>query len=393
MSQAAAESQSLRLRVGEDLVDEIVGISHTNYGDGILPPVTRYLVVWAPREALGAEWVEHFFHTEFLETASAAAWTCDLTTWKSAEDLHTSKRQIEEFHMRFMIPPPLELPSEYVFTFRAPSVRRNPKSRKLQYLCAWDGCGDIQDKKDSANKHAYSAQHFSPFHVRLPFGAQHPFFCHSCCARDGRPSTTYTQKSPLLAHIQKHHLTPVVLAAAPRDTVDRLRPGVEALAQLRVGMSELIAADRQLRSNIQQMCNLLDDVLFDGVLALESVAVAWVPRLTGAKAECEFQSRPGSERCFIELSKAALLPRHTAMEIVCVLLHEMIHGMYTHCNMQTCWWCLRLLTCRVCASCLCAAYLFIGTPNTDDSDHGPQFQQHRHCISKLLSVSIPVSSD
>lgn len=212
------------------LIDEISGISHTNYGKGVLPSVTRYLVVWAPQGEIGAEWIERFFHVEAPRSDSAAAWKCENTTWEPLERLQQDGfgDLLDEFHQRFMIPPASELPAEYLFSYRAPSVRRNVKTRKLQYLCAW-GCGYIQDKKDSANKHAYSEQHYSPLHVRLPFGAHHPFFCLSCCSIDGA-SSTYTQRSKLHAHITKYHPEPVALASAPREVVQRLLPDVSKVS-------------------------------------------------------------------------------------------------------------------------------------------------------------------
>lgn len=340
MSASKFTKSSASVKLAQFVIDEIVGISHTDYAGGVLPSATRYLVVWAPPGGIGAEWIERFFHTEAPKSQSAAEWKCELTTWEPRERLLAdgSGQLLDEFHQRFMIPSPDELPAEYLWSFRAPSVRRNPKSGKLQYLCAW-GCGDIHDKKDHANLHAYSDQHYSPFHVRLPFGAHHPFFCQTCCARDGVPSTTYTQRAKLQAHIKTHHPeSAVVHAPAPREAVQRLLPDAAKVSRMGVQVAQFVASG-QLKSNIQQVFGLLDETLFGGALTA-ATSVTWAPSMKHAAGECEFQSRSG--RCLIELS-APVLQGLGAMDIIRVLLHEMIHGQSI--------WCACATTLYVCGSC------------------------------------------
>jgi len=307
------------------VVDEIVGISHTNFRD--LPAATSYLVVWEPQGGVGTEWIERFFHENSLEieTAPEDAWKCDLTTWETLDNLLKDNfgKMINEFHERFTIPQPEQLPSEYVFSFRAPSVRRNPKTGKVQYRCAWGNCGDLQDKKDSANKHAYSSEHFSPFHVRLPFGAKHPFFCHSCCTRDGIPMI-FTQKSKLLAHIKKHHPEPLLLTLPSHDAA------VPSDAEISRLQERLATYNGHFKSKLQEVCSLLDETLFRGALTLDSrlVQCLWVSSNSGrlpknVLGETEFDVRTGL--CLIKLSTAKLQKRPEQF-IISVLLHEMIHG-------------------------------------------------------------------
>jgi len=131
-------------------------------------------------------------------------------------------------------------------------------------------------------------------------------------------------------------------------------PSESQTSALRTSLSVLLADGPNV--DIVALFRLFNQSLFWG--RLDSVYVEWSPRMKLIAGSCSYHSAGG--QCRIGLSQP-LLQYRPVNDVVETLLHECIH-----------------------------AYLFVGTRNTDHSDHGPQFQSHMNRINRILGVRVTI---
>ena len=129
---------------------------------------------------------------------------------------------LSEFHDRFLVPMPV--PVDYRWEFSAPSFRRDPRTKALQFRCAVAGCSKEFASKDAAHKHAYSMAHLAKNEeICLPHGVKSPFVCLFC------PRVkACSQMSSLSAHRVKVHTVKNFDAAAWVAYGEQLREEVES---------------------------------------------------------------------------------------------------------------------------------------------------------------------
>ncbi len=138
-----------------------------------------------------------------------------------------------------------------------------------------------------------------------------------------------------------------------REKLDQMTKESAPIVILQRQVGELLSAGPH--PDIIQLFRLYNAALFGN--ALGGVQVDWSNRMKLCAGQCSF--KPAAGHCRIALS-APLLQYRPTSDLLCTLLHEMIHAM-----------------------------LFVGPRRTTDrDDHGPNFQEHMYRINRLLGLNI-----